>query len=112
MIKHWNYIKSIKKWFISLYDIANNTYWCDSKKNSKVRDPNWPNILDHLYRVLIIGLGLGKINTLLNLISRWPDIDKKNLTEKDASKTKYELLTNRLRTFKDPKAIIEYLNNQ
>ena len=32
-------------------------------------NPNWPSILDHPYRILIIGgLGSGKTNVLLSLI--------------------------------------------
>ena len=38
----------------------------------------WPYILDHLYRILIVGgSGLGKTNASLNLIKhQQPDIDK------------------------------------
>ena len=44
----------------------------------------WPFILDHLYRILIIGgLGSGKTNALLNLINNQRDIDKIYLYTKD-----------------------------
>ena len=41
-------------------------------------NPNWPYILGHPYRILIIGgSGSGKTNLLLNLINHQrPDIDK------------------------------------
>ena len=44
----------------------------ETEYNSK-----WPHIPDHPYRILIVGgSGSGKTNTLLNLISNQPDIDK------------------------------------
>ena len=34
-------------------------------------NPNWPYVLDHLYRILIIGdLGIARTNVLLNLIKK------------------------------------------
>ena len=41
-------------------------------------NPNWPYILDHPYRIFIIGgSGSGKTNVLLNLIkNQQPYIDK------------------------------------
>ena len=42
-----------------------------SKGNIKEHNPNWLQIPDHAYRILIIGSsGSGKANTVLNLISR------------------------------------------
>ena len=48
-------------------------------------NPNCPYIADHPYRILIIGgVGLGKINVLLNLRKdQRPDIDKIYLYVKD-----------------------------
>ena len=47
------------------------------KENIKEFNPNWPQILDHLYRILIIeGFGYGKTNSLFNLINQQPVIDK------------------------------------
>ena len=47
------------------------------KENIKEHDPNWPEILDHPYRILIIGdSGSGNIDSLFNLISQQQDIDK------------------------------------
>ena len=48
-----------------------------AKENIKEHNPNWPQIPDHLYRILIIGgSGSGKTNSLFNLINDEPDIDK------------------------------------
>ena len=59
-------------------------------------NPNWPYIPDHPYRVLVAdGLGSGKTNVLLNLITHQrPDIDKIFLYIKDPLKSKYQLLIN------------------
>ena len=47
------------------------------KENIKEHNPNWPQIPDHPYRILIIGgSGSGKINSSVNLINQQPDIDK------------------------------------
>ena len=54
---------------INLDNIVNN--------NNEKHNENWPYIPDHPYRILIIrGSGLGKTNTLLNLINAQKDIDK------------------------------------
>ena len=46
--------------------------------------------LDHLYRVLTIGCsGSGKTNSLFNLISQQPDMDKIYLYAKDPYEAKY-----------------------
>ena len=48
-----------------------------TKENIKEHNPNWPQIPDHLFRILIIwGSGSGKTNSLFNLINDKPDIDK------------------------------------
>ena len=36
-------------------------------KTQEKHNPNWPQITDHPYRILIGGSGSGKINSLLNL---------------------------------------------
>ena len=83
----------------------------------KQHNLNWLQILHHPYRTLIIsGYGSGKINTLLNLISHQPDIDKIYLCEKDQYEAKYQLLINRSRSIDSnhcngPKAFIEYAND-
>ena len=41
------------------------------KENIKEHNPNWPDIPDHQYRILIIGgSGSGKTNSLFNLINQ------------------------------------------
>ena len=48
-----------------------------TKENIKDHNPKWSEILDHLYRLLIIGGSeSGKTNSLLNLINNQLDIDK------------------------------------
>ena len=55
---------------------------------------NWPKINDHPYRILIIGgSGSGKANTLLNVKSCQPDIDKIYMYTKDPHESKYQFLT-------------------
>ena len=71
------------------------------------KNEKWPYILDHPYRILIIGgSGSGKTNTLLNLIKKLGDIDKIYLYAKDLSKPKYEFLIKKL---EDPGT--KHLNN-
>ena len=61
---------------INFDDIAN--------ENKTKHNKNWPYILDHSYRILIIGgSGSGTTNALLNLIENQPDIDKIYLYAKD-----------------------------
>ena len=48
-----------------------------TKEIIKEHNTNWPEILDHLYRILIAGgSGSGKTDALLNLINHEPDTDK------------------------------------
>ena len=68
---------------INLDNIVNN--------NNKEHNKKWPYILDHPYRILIIGgSGSGKTNILLHLINQQKDIDKIYLYAKDLSEQKYE----------------------
>ena len=61
-----------------------------TKENIKEHNPNWPQIPDHLFRILIIGgSGSGKTNSLFNLINEEPDIDKIYLYAKDPYEAKY-----------------------
>ena len=88
-----------------------------TKKPIKRHNPIQQQILDNRYRILIIGgSGSGKINSLLNLISEKPDIDKIYLYAKDPFKTKFQFLINKrestgLKDFNGSKAFIEYSNN-
>ena len=90
----------------------------DYTNKNKINDnPNWPYIPDQPYRILIIGgSGSGKTNTLLNLVSNQPDIDKIYLYAKDPYEDKYQFLINKrestgLKHFNDLKAFIEYSNS-
>ena len=45
------------------------------KEETKEHNPNWPQIPNHLYKILIIwGSGSWKTNLLFNLISQWLNI--------------------------------------
>ena len=84
------------------------------KENIKELNPNWKEIPDHLYRVLIIGKsGSGKTNSLFN---QQPDIAKIYLYAKDPHEAKYQFLINKrestdVKHFNDSKAFIEYSNS-
>ena len=61
--------------------------------NNNNHNEKLSHILDHPYRILMIGRsGSGKTNTLLNLINEQRDIDKIYLYAKDLSEPKYEYL--------------------
>ena len=65
---------------------------CDNvtKENIKEHNPNCPQIPDYPYRILIIGdSGSGKTNSLFNLITQQPDIDKIYLYARDPYEAKY-----------------------
>ena len=58
------------------------------KENLKEHNPNWQQIPDHLYRILInASSASGKTNSLLNLINHQP-------YAKDPFEAKYQLLIN------------------
>ena len=88
-----------------------------TKENIKEHNPNWPQIPDHPYRILIIGgSGSGKTNSLFNLINEEPDIDKIYLYAKDPYEAKYRFLIDKrestgLKHFHVSKAFIEYPND-
>ena len=78
-------------------------------------NPNWPYILGHPYRILLIGgLKSRKTNVLLNLIQHQkPDIDKIYLYVKDPFESKYQLLINGrekvgIENLKNSKEFIDY----
>ena len=85
-----------------------------AKENITKYNSNWPQILDHLCRILIIGSsGSGKTNSLFNLINHQPGIDKTYLYAKDPYETKYQFLVKKredvgTKHFNDSKAFIEY----
>ena len=88
-----------------------------TNENKINHNPNWPYILDHPYRILIVGGSeSGKTNTLLNLINNQPDIHKIYLYAKDPYEDKDQILIKKresvgLKHFIDPKAFIEYSND-
>ena len=88
-----------------------------TKEDIKEPNPNWPEIPDHSYRILIVGdSGSGKTNALLNLIHNEPDIDKIYLYAKDLYEVKNQLLINKrestgLKFLNDSKTFIEHSND-
>ena len=88
-----------------------------TKENIKEHNSNWSQILDPLYRILIIGSSRsGETNQLYNLVSHQSDIDKIYLYAKDPYEAKYQFLINKrertgLKRFNDCKAFIEYSND-
>ena len=88
-----------------------------TNENKTNHNANWPYILDHPYRILIIGGSRsGKTNLLLNLIENQPDIDKIYLFAKDPYESKYQYLINKIESvginhFNDPEAFIDYSND-
>ena len=88
-----------------------------TKEDMKEHNPNWPEIPDHQYRILIVrGSGSGKTNALLNLIKNEPYIDKIYLYAKDRYEAKYQLLINKtentgLKYLSDSKSFLEYSND-
>ena len=64
-------------------------------ENIKEHNPNWPQLPDHSYRILIIGdFRLGKTNALLDFISHQPDNDKIYIYTKDPYEANHQLLIN------------------
>ena len=64
-----------------------------TRENTKEHNWNLPQIPDHPYEKLIIGVSwFEKTNASLNLTSRQADIDKMYLYAKDPYDTKYQLL--------------------
>ena len=60
-------------------------------ENIKKHNRNQPQISDHPYRILIIGVsGSGKTNAMFNSLSHQPDIDKRYLFAKDPAEAKYQ----------------------
>ena len=89
-----------------------------TKENMKEPTPNWPQIPDPLYRILIIGgSGFGKTNSLFNLVSQQPEIDKIYLYAKDPHEGKYQFLINKQEStsskhFNDSNVFIQYSNDR
>ena len=89
-----------------------------AKENIKVDNTNWSKIPDHPYRILSFGgSASGKTNSLFNVISHQPDIDKIYLYAKDPFETNHQLLIKKrestgLNHLNDSRAwIFEYSND-
>ena len=60
------------------------------KENIKEHNPNWPQVADHLYQLLIIERSVsGKTSSLFNLISQQSDIDQIYFYAKNPFEAKY-----------------------
>ena len=87
------------------------------KENIKEHNPNWPEIPDYPYRILVVeGSRSGKTNSLFNVISQQADIDKIYLYAKDPYEAKYQFLTNKRESkgskhLNDYQVLIENSNN-
>ena len=69
------------------------------QKNIKEHNPNQLNILDYPYRILLTGSsGSGKTNSLFNLISQQPDIDKIYANIKNPYKANFQFLISNILT--------------
>ena len=85
------------------------------QKKIKEHNPNWLQILNHPYRILITGgSGSKKTNVLLNLINYKLYTDKGSA--KDLYEAKYQYLINKregagLKDCNDPEAFIKYSND-
>ena len=88
-----------------------------TKENIKEHNPNWLQIPDHPYRILIIGDSRsGKTKSLFNLINQPQDIDKIYLYAEDPYEAKHQFLIKKqeginLKHFNGFKAFTECSNN-
>ena len=83
-----------------------------TNENNKEHNGKWPYILDHPYRILIIGSsGSGKTNALINLINEQHDIDKIYLYARNLSEPKYEYLIKKRDNSETKHVIQTYLLN-
>ena len=71
--------------------MINFDYYANEKKIA--HNSRWPYILDHPYRILIVGgSGSPKTNALMNLINNEPEIDKIYLYAKHPNEAKHQYL--------------------
>ena len=90
-----------------------------TEEEIKKHNPNWQQIPDHPYIIIIRGSGYGKTNSLFNPTNQQPDIDKIYLYAKDPYEAKYQFLINKREStgfsdfsnFSDFKAFTEYSND-
>ena len=89
----------------------------DAKENLKEQNPDCSEALDLPHRIFKTGgSGSRKTNSLFNLISQQPDIDKTYFYAKDLYETKNQLLINGrkgtgLKHFNHSNAFIQYSND-
>ena len=76
---------------INFYDIK--------KQRIKEHNPNWLNSWSPIQNINNLRFWIGKPNSLFNLISHQPDIDKIYLCAKDLYEAKYQLLINKREWF-------------
>ena len=76
---------------INFYDIK--------KQSIKEHNPNWLNSWSPIQNINNLRFWIGKPNSLFNLISHQPDIDKIYLCAKDLYEAKYQLLINKREWF-------------
>ena len=68
---------------------------CIAKEDTKEHNPKWPEIPDHLCKILIIqGFRSEKTNALLNLTNHESDIGRIYLYAKGPYEAKYQFLIN------------------
>ena len=88
----------------------------NTNENNRKHSEKWPYILDHPYKVIIIGgSGSGKTNALINFINKQNDIDKIYLYARDLIEPKYEYLIEKredtgIKHLNNPNAFIECSN--
>ena len=87
-----------------------------TNENNKKRNEQWPYILDHPYRIIIIsGSGSGKTSALSNLINEQNDIDNIYLYVRELSEPECEYLIKKrkdagIKHVSNPNAFIERSN--
>ena len=105
-IKCNNIIKKIQKWLTLML----------LQKKRKENNPDWPQIPDHSFRILIIGCsGSGKRNSSFNLINQQSDIDKIYLYAKglyEASSIKFSLINEKVQVLRILMILKLFLNTQ
>ena len=92
-----------------------------TKENIDEHNPNWPQIPDHPYRILIVGGSESKKNGLLNFTKRqdgdeYSIFDKIYSCVKDPNEAKHqdqecEKMVLKIRNLEDPKVFIELSKN-
>ena len=84
-------------------------FYAVTKEYIKEHNWNWPKITDQQFRILIIeGSASGETNSLFNIISHQPDIDKIYLCDKNPYEAKEELLINK----RENTCLKKHLNTQ